>query len=53
MSALPESSLLADAEPIAEAAPAAVRTRQARVVWGDRVVTVGGDGLTPGRQVKL
>ena len=29
--------------PIAVAAPAAHRTRQARVVWGERVVTVGGD----------
>ena len=29
--------------PIALAAPAAHRTRQARVVWGERVVTVGGD----------
>src|SRR6478735_2727245 len=32
-----------DAQPIPEAAPAARRTRQARVVWGSRVVTVGGD----------
>jgi (E)-4-hydroxy-3-methylbut-2-enyl-diphosphate synthase len=31
------------AQPIPEAAPAARRTRQARVVWGSRVVTVGGD----------
>ena len=29
--------------PIALSAPAARRTRQARVVWGQRVVTVGGD----------
>ncbi|WP_298432419.1 flavodoxin-dependent (E)-4-hydroxy-3-methylbut-2-enyl-diphosphate synthase [Ottowia sp.] len=29
--------------PIAVAAPAAHRTRQARVAWGERVVTVGGD----------
>jgi (E)-4-hydroxy-3-methylbut-2-enyl-diphosphate synthase len=29
--------------PIAAAAPAARRSRQARVVWGDRVVTIGGD----------
>jgi (E)-4-hydroxy-3-methylbut-2-enyl-diphosphate synthase len=29
--------------PIASAAPAARRSRQARVVWGSRVVTVGGD----------
>ena len=33
----------ADALPIAVAAPAARRSRQARVVWGQRVVTVGGD----------
>src|SRR6478735_5397512 len=32
-----------DAQPIPEAAPAARRSRQARVVWGSRVVTVGGD----------
>src|SRR6478752_3500796 len=32
-----------DAQPIPEAAPAARRTRQARVAWGSRVVTVGGD----------
>ena len=30
-------------EPIAVAAPAARRSRQGRVVWGSRVVTVGGD----------
>ncbi|MED5619240.1 flavodoxin-dependent (E)-4-hydroxy-3-methylbut-2-enyl-diphosphate synthase [Ideonella sp. BN130291] len=30
-------------EPIAAAAPAQRRSRQARVAWGDRVVTVGGD----------
>jgi (E)-4-hydroxy-3-methylbut-2-enyl-diphosphate synthase len=29
--------------PITAAAPAARRSRQARVVWGDRVVTIGGD----------
>jgi (E)-4-hydroxy-3-methylbut-2-enyl-diphosphate synthase len=29
--------------PISEAVPARHRTRQARVVWGDHVVTVGGD----------
>jgi (E)-4-hydroxy-3-methylbut-2-enyl-diphosphate synthase len=29
--------------PIAAAAPVARRSRQARVVWGDRVVTIGGD----------
>jgi (E)-4-hydroxy-3-methylbut-2-enyl-diphosphate synthase len=28
---------------ITPALPAARRSRQARVVWGDRVVTVGGD----------
>lgn len=33
----------ADARPIEVAAPAARRSRQARVVWGDRVVTIGGD----------
>jgi (E)-4-hydroxy-3-methylbut-2-enyl-diphosphate synthase len=31
------------APPISEAVPARHRTRQARVVWGDHVVTVGGD----------
>jgi len=31
------------AQPIALVAPAARRTRQARVAWGARVVTVGGD----------
>ncbi len=30
-------------EPVAMSAPAARKSRQARVVWGDRVVTVGGD----------
>ncbi len=30
-------------QPIASAAPARHRTRQARVVWGSRVVTIGGD----------
>jgi (E)-4-hydroxy-3-methylbut-2-enyl-diphosphate synthase len=34
---------LAEEEPIAGAAPLARRSRQARVTWGDRVVTVGGD----------
>ncbi len=29
--------------PIPEAVPARHRTRQSRVVWGDRVVTIGGD----------
>ena len=32
-----------DAQPIPLAAPAPRRSRQARVVWGDRVVTIGGD----------
>jgi len=32
-----------ESQPIALAAPAPRRSRQARVVWGDRVVTVGGD----------
>ncbi|WP_232532934.1 MULTISPECIES: flavodoxin-dependent (E)-4-hydroxy-3-methylbut-2-enyl-diphosphate synthase [Ramlibacter] len=35
---MPESCL-----PVEPAAPARRRTRQARVAWGDRVVTVGGD----------
>ncbi|WP_022979850.1 flavodoxin-dependent (E)-4-hydroxy-3-methylbut-2-enyl-diphosphate synthase [Ideonella sp. B508-1] len=40
----PLDSQTSDAEqPIALAAPAARRSRQARVVWGDRVVTIGGD----------
>lgn len=40
----PLDSQTFDAEqPIALAAPAARRSRQARVVWGDRVVTIGGD----------
>ena len=30
-------------QPIAVAEPRARRTRQARVAWGSRVVTVGGD----------
>src|SRR6201990_474696 len=38
-----DAGSLLDGEPIAEAAPAARRTRQARVAWGDNVVTVGGD----------
>ena len=29
--------------PVSMVAPAARKSRQARVVWGDRVVTVGGD----------
>lgn len=32
-----------DDQPIISAFPAARHTRQARVTWGDRVVTVGGD----------
>ena len=39
----PDAGSLLDGEPIAETAPAARRTRQARIVWGDNVVTVGGD----------
>ncbi len=39
-----ESCLPAGSQaPIAGAAPAARRSRQARVAWGSRVVTVGGD----------
>ena len=38
-----DAGSLLDGEPIAEAAPAARRSRQARVAWGDHVVTVGGD----------
>ena len=41
MSALPLD--LPCAGPITAAQPAPRRSRQARVVWGDRVVTVGGD----------
>src|ERR1700712_1769028 len=40
---IPDASALLDGEPIAEVAPAARRTRQARVAWGGHVVTVGGD----------
>ena len=40
---LPDAGSLLDGEPIAEVSPAARRTRQARVVWGSNVVTVGGD----------
>jgi len=32
-----------DAAPIAAARPAARRSRQARVAWGENVVTIGGD----------
>ena len=38
-----DAGSLLDGEPIAEAMPAARRSRQARVAWGDNVVTVGGD----------
>ncbi|MBO9678045.1 MAG: flavodoxin-dependent (E)-4-hydroxy-3-methylbut-2-enyl-diphosphate synthase [Acidovorax sp.] len=34
---------VSEASPIDVAAPKARRTRQARIAWGDRVVTVGGD----------
>ena len=37
------SQAMASASPVAMASPAPRRTRQARVGWGDRVVTVGGD----------
>jgi len=40
---IPDAGSLLDGEPIAEVAPAARRTRQARVAWGGNVVTVGGD----------
>src|SRR5438067_3200568 len=40
---LPDAIGLLDGEPIAEVAPAARRSRQARVAWGGHVVTVGGD----------
>ena len=35
--------MLPEAKPIEVAAPAARRTRQARVAWGSHVITVGGD----------
>src|ERR1700761_4657101 len=38
-----DTGSLLDGEPIPETAPAARRTRQARVAWGNHVVTVGGD----------
>jgi (E)-4-hydroxy-3-methylbut-2-enyl-diphosphate synthase len=38
-----QDPFLGDEEPIAGAAPLPRRSRQARVTWGDRVVTVGGD----------
>jgi (E)-4-hydroxy-3-methylbut-2-enyl-diphosphate synthase len=38
-----QDPFLVDDEPIAAAAPQARRSRQARVKWGERVVTVGGD----------
>ncbi len=34
---------MSECSPIAQAAPRPRRSRQARVVWGDHVVTVGGD----------
>ena len=34
---------MSDCLPILPVAPQRRRTRQARVVWGSRVVTVGGD----------
>ena len=34
---------MSESLPIAAAAPPARRTRQARAVWGNRVVTIGGD----------
>ena len=37
------NAMTEQAQPIALVAPAARRTRQARVAWGARVVTVGGD----------
>ncbi len=37
------SSLFDDDTPIVPARPAARHSRQARVVWGQRVVTIGGD----------
>jgi len=40
---LDPTQALDDEQPIVPAAPAARRSRQARVTWGDRVVTVGGD----------
>ncbi len=40
---LDPTQALDDDQPIVPAAPAARRSRQARVTWGDRVVTVGGD----------
>src|ERR1700709_572490 len=39
----PDAGALLDGEPIVEVAPAARRTRQARIEWGGNVVTVGGD----------
>ena len=39
----PAAALPPDDEPIAAAQPAPRRSRQARVVWGSRVVTIGGD----------
>ncbi|WP_119287098.1 flavodoxin-dependent (E)-4-hydroxy-3-methylbut-2-enyl-diphosphate synthase [Azohydromonas sediminis] len=39
----PHSEPVPDDGPIEAAQPAPRRSRQARVVWGDRVVTIGGD----------
>jgi (E)-4-hydroxy-3-methylbut-2-enyl-diphosphate synthase len=39
----PHSEPATDDGPIEAAQPAPRRSRQARVVWGDRVVTIGGD----------
>src|ERR1700754_3339584 len=39
----PEAGYLLDGEPIEASKPAARRSRQARVAWGNHVVTVGGD----------
>lgn len=41
--AKPLAGLAVDDEPIEAAQPAPRRARQARVVWGSRVVTIGGD----------
>ena len=43
MSDTPDSFLACAGQPIEAACPAPRRSRQARVVWGSRVVTVGGD----------
>jgi len=43
MTMLPSDFSLLTPTPIPMAEPSARRSRQARVVWGDRVVTIGGD----------